>query len=449
MRCSQLMGCSISLTNPWQCRKLTTSGSSSSTAAAGPVAAPASAAAVATLGNGQSSSLQAPADGQGLLSTLITRHSSKELGAEHIGLYYDFNKALVPEAFRPFHQAFYSPRPAKLQRKGGCRSLQAEFDSTGSSSLMWRRSSQELAAALGSSSSSGGETQAIHLRGPAGAGKSIAVVQLVEWARNNGWLTLYIPSAVELTRGGFFYPRGDGTYDTLISAQHILKSFADSHEQQAAGLELRLAESAELLQSPAASAAAGAAATQGRGSLRDLVKMGLSTDDNGRLAVDCCLLLVKELAAVSAEVPVLLAVDGYNSLHWRSDYGRTISRTPRGRPVYQYRQELPVRKLNLARGFRLLERSDLQQCRVLAADSASSAVPADVAVRSGAASVYHMPRFSPVETAHALFYYHERGLVPAPPSQQQVAAMRALTNGSAEELRRWSVMITQTDMGLL
>jgi hypothetical protein len=54
-----------------------------------------------------------------------------------------------------------------------------------------------------------------------------------------------------------------------------------------------------------------------------------------------------------------------------------------------------------------------------------------------------------VETAHALFYYHERGIVPAPPSQQQVAAMRALTNGSGEELRRWSVKITQTNMGLL
>jgi hypothetical protein len=54
-----------------------------------------------------------------------------------------------------------------------------------------------------------------------------------------------------------------------------------------------------------------------------------------------------------------------------------------------------------------------------------------------------------VETAHALFYYHERGLVPAPPSEQQVAAMRALTNGSGEELRRWSVSVTQTNMGLL
>jgi hypothetical protein len=97
-------------------------------------------------------------------------------------------------------------------------------------------------------------------------------------------LTLYIPSAVELTRGGFFYPRGDGTYDTIISAQHILKSFADSHEQQLASLKLLLPESTELLQSPAAAAAVGGAArgavSEQRDSLRDLVNTGLSTDDN-------------------------------------------------------------------------------------------------------------------------------------------------------------------------
>jgi hypothetical protein len=97
-------------------------------------------------------------------------------------------------------------------------------------------------------------------------------------------LTLYIPSAVELTRGGFFYPRGDGTYDTIISAQHILKAFADSHEKQLAGLKLLLPESAQLLQSPAAAAAVGGAAggavSEQRDSLRDLVYTGLSTDDN-------------------------------------------------------------------------------------------------------------------------------------------------------------------------
>lgn len=79
-------------------------------------------------------------------------------------------------------QAFYSPRPSKQQRKGGCRALQAELALTHSSSLMWRRSSQELLSALSS-----GAVPVLHLRGAAGSGKSLALVQMVEWARSNSW----------------------------------------------------------------------------------------------------------------------------------------------------------------------------------------------------------------------------------------------------------------------
>ena len=52
-----------------------------------------------------------------------------------------------------------------------------------------------------------------------------------------------------------------------------------------------------------------------------------------------------------------------------------------------------------ARGFRLLQRDDLQKCCVLVADSASGAVPADLVVPSKAAAEYHMPRFSPVSSS--------------------------------------------------
>jgi hypothetical protein len=54
-----------------------------------------------------------------------------------------------------------------------------------------------------------------------------------------------------------------------------------------------------------------------------------------------------------------------------------------------------------------------------------------------------------VETAHALYYYHERGLTGLPPSARQVSAMRALTNGSGTDLRRWCLQVSQTDNGLL
>ena len=124
-------------------------------------------------------------------------------------------------------------------------------------------------------------------------------------------IALYIPSASALTRGGFFYPRAGSnptTYDTLISAQHILKSMADNHAPQLAQLQLQLDASKQLMgtqaASPAAAAAAAAAAGaveaaggEGKkakkgsekgaagggsieGSLMQLVAAGLSTDDD-------------------------------------------------------------------------------------------------------------------------------------------------------------------------
>lgn len=39
-----------------------------------------------------------------LLHRLLTGLGSKEIDPQHIGLYYDLNKSLVPEAFQAFHQ---------------------------------------------------------------------------------------------------------------------------------------------------------------------------------------------------------------------------------------------------------------------------------------------------------------------------------------------------------
>lgn len=111
-----------------------------------------------------------------------------------------------------------------------------------------------------------------------------------------------MPSAGALTHGGFFYQRGSsGTYDTIISAQHILKSMADSHAAQLAQLQLQLDSSTQLLKSSPAAAAgstavvlaaegkegkkgrkgAGApAAADVEGTLMQLVVAGLSTDED-------------------------------------------------------------------------------------------------------------------------------------------------------------------------
>jgi small subunit ribosomal protein S29 len=153
------------------------------------------------------------------LPRLQLSRASTQLSEEDIGAYYPLDPALLPEAYRPFHQAFYAPRPPALQRKGGCKGLQAEQAASGTPRLMYRAvlhqllTSLQQAAAEGaasstdgrsssskdgsgapsssisssSSSSSRGQGRRWLLTGPAGCGKSLALLGAVEWARAAGW----------------------------------------------------------------------------------------------------------------------------------------------------------------------------------------------------------------------------------------------------------------------
>ena len=41
------------------------------------------------------------------------------------------------------------------------------------------------------------------LDGPVSCGKSIVLAMLVQWAREEGWLVLYVPKGKDWTHGGF------------------------------------------------------------------------------------------------------------------------------------------------------------------------------------------------------------------------------------------------------
>lgn len=62
------------------------------------------------------------------------------------------------------------------------------------------------------------------LDGWAGSGKSCALFAAVAWARANGWLTLYVPSAFSLTQGGLYFKSEDGLWDTPWAARYLLQS---------------------------------------------------------------------------------------------------------------------------------------------------------------------------------------------------------------------------------
>ncbi len=59
---------------------------------------------------------------------------------------------------------------------------------------------------------------------------------------------------------------------------------------------------------------------------------------------------------------------------------------------------------------------------------------------------FHLPRYSFVEAAHVLCYYHERGLLGDVPTEQQVVNLRSITNGDARELRRLALQASMLDL---
>lgn len=64
----------------------------------------------------------------------------------------------------------------------------------------------------------------IVLDGPVNCGKSIALAMLVQWARDEGWLVLYVPSGRRWTHGGFFFKNPQtGLWDTPVQAEDVLR----------------------------------------------------------------------------------------------------------------------------------------------------------------------------------------------------------------------------------
>lgn len=64
----------------------------------------------------------------------------------------------------------------------------------------------------------------IVLDGPVSCGKSSALAMLVHWARQEGWLVLYVPKGRDWTHGGLFYKNPQtGLWDTPVQAANILR----------------------------------------------------------------------------------------------------------------------------------------------------------------------------------------------------------------------------------
>jgi hypothetical protein len=147
---------------------------------------------------------------------------------------------------------------------------------------------------------------------------------------------------------------------------------------------------------------------------------------------------------------VLLAVDDYNALYYRTHYGTSVPGSPAGR------RELRVEELRLAAGLRLLARQDLGAAAVVCAVGHSVGVPARVTEQvlglagqaQGAAQV-GVPRYSFAEVAHAVAYYADAGVAAEVPSESQVRKLLMLTSGNGGEVRRMACRTSLLDVNVL
>ncbi|MQL98882.1 hypothetical protein Taro_031598 [Colocasia esculenta] len=164
----------------------------------------------------------------------------------------------------------------------------------------------------------------IVLDGPVSCGKSIALAMLVYWARTEGWLVFYVPNAREWTRGGFFYKNAQTSlWDTPVHATKILQDFVKFNEPHLQKLPVQLFDPIPLgeaagiiMRKDADSMAMPEGST-----LLDLVRTGIEVQ---HAAVGVMIHLRKELSMVK-DVPVLFAIDQYNSWFTFSEYGEPIT----------------------------------------------------------------------------------------------------------------------------
>eukprot|EP00850_Spirogloea_muscicola_P021200 SM000240S08617 [mRNA] locus=s240:83427:85847:+ [translate_table: standard] len=279
---------------------------------------------------------------------------------------------------------------------------------------------------------SGRRAQLLLLDSPAGSGKSVALAVAVAWARAAGWLALYVPSARAWATGGFYYrhPATPALWDTPLQAKLVLQGLVGSHEKELADLPVRIAEPVTLGEGAGLGLARGPQefAPGSSWSLKDLANRGLQQP---QAAVSVLVRLREELASVT-EMPVLIAIDEYNSWFTFSGYHESTGARSR-RPIH-------ARELRMVDAFRSPQKHPLVNGVMLAAHSHSIAVGRLPAPLPGVYNVAHhnVPRYNPLETSTSVMYYHRSQPSWRPPSTDVLKQLHVLTAGNAAEIRRLS-----------
>ncbi|GAA0158950.1 ribosomal protein [Lithospermum erythrorhizon] len=271
--------------------------------------------------------------------------------------------------------------------------------------------------------------QQVVLDGPANCGKSIALAMLVLWARNEGWLVLYSPRGREWTHGGFFYKNPQtGLWDTPVQAANILQDFLKYNETVLQKLPCHVFDPIPLGEGAGVGLRKDIASISvpENSSLYDLIQIGIN---NTHAAVGVLVHLRKELSHVK-DVPVLIAIDQYNSWFTFSEYGEanTVRST---RPIH-------ANELSTVNAFRSMVDKDMMMVGAFSHTTSVGKLRQELpGVPSDARAI--LPRYSLDEAATVSHYYLRQRLVSRESfSEDGWKKIYYLANGNGAEMR-WLV----------
>ncbi|KAF0699756.1 Aste57867_9683 [Aphanomyces stellatus] len=163
--------------------------------------------------------------------------------------------------------------------------------------------------------------KAFVLDGERGTGKTVALIQAVNFARENGWIVLHVPHAREWVNDAPYVTKSahiEGKFDIDVVGMDILKQLIECHGEQLATLSVRGDYGAHYYpRSFAKKPKSESEYDKSSLTLLDICENGLKDD---LLTCKAVLDLKAELAQVT-EFPVLIAIDEYNTWFRKTVFG--------------------------------------------------------------------------------------------------------------------------------
>ncbi|PKA57420.1 hypothetical protein AXF42_Ash013608 [Apostasia shenzhenica] len=308
-----------------------------------------------------------------------------------------------------------------------------EFEETRRCAVMVRQSFLDLrdnfrrivSPSLRPSSKNSNVKKQIILDGPVSCGKSITLAMLVHWARSKGWLVLYVPRGKEWTHGGFFYrnPNND-LWDTPVQAANILKDFLKFNAARLQQLPCQVFDPIPLGEGAGVGMMRGvdSMAMPEGSTLFDLIQTGITYT---HASVGVVVRVRKELSLVK-DIPVLFAIDQYNSWFTFSEYEEPVT-VRSTRPIH-------AKELSTVNAYRSMLHCDM----MIGAFSHSTAVgklrqelpdvPLDARVM--------LPRYNLDEAATVCHYYLRQKLIHRERfTEEKWKKIFYLSNGNGKEMR--------------